>query len=110
MIIQIDRAKKKVLIKREPKKSAALKTYVVIDYPQNGDTLAPEHYSLRIGASAGHPVEVSIDGGPWQSAREHSGYYWYDWHNIPAGKHTCVARIQLPDGKVKKSKAVSCRV
>ncbi len=112
MIIHIDRAKKKVSIKKEPAGAKAKQPkgpYVVIDYPKNGDILEPHHYSIRIGASVGHDVQVSIDKGPWQPARENSGYYWYDWHDISIGQHSVVARITFANGKTKKSKAVNCQ-
>ncbi len=110
MIIQIDRAKKKVSIKSEPKKSTSGKSYVVIDYPQNGDKIQTHYYGVRIGASAGHRVEFSIVGGAWHPTRINSGYFWYDWHNIPAGPHKCVARITLLDGKINAEQHLSCAV
>ncbi len=108
MIIHIDRTKKKVLIKQDPKTKSP-KAYVVIDYPQDGVTINPGHYSIRLGAAGGSDIELSIDGGDWQKTRENCGYYWYDWHNFSAGSHKIIARMKGSDGKVKKSKAVDCK-
>lgn len=109
MIIHIDRAKKKVSIKKEPQEKAA-KSYIVIDYPQDGEAIGSEHYAVRIGAGGGQDVEVSIDGGGWQTARENCGYYWYDWQGMAPGEHTVSARMKLANGKFKKSAEVVCKV
>lgn len=90
-------------------KAKGSEAYIVIDYPANGDKLNAHHYAVRIGAGNGWGVELSVDNGDWQSCREAGGYFWYDWWPA-AGKHKLTARIQSADGKVKKSKVVSCEV
>ena len=92
------------------KETPAPKTYVVIDYPSNGKKIQPGHYSVRIGASGGGTVQVSINGGNWKDCRPSAGYYWYDWVSIPQGNHKISARIQISSGKHKKSKIVRCTV
>lgn len=121
MIIEVDRAKKKVSIKKEPKaaktaesKGAEAKpsdeSFITIDHPKDGEAIHPHHYAVRIGAGGGSAVEISVDGGDWKPCRHTAGYYWFDWHNIPSGSHQLVARLQLQNGKTKKSKSVRCKV
>ncbi len=95
------------------KKSAAAagpKSYIVIDYPKEGEKFYPHHYSIRIGAGGGENVEISFDGGEWTGCRNTAGYFWFDWHSIASGSHKITARLKLADGKFKKSKAVRCEV
>ncbi len=106
VLIDIDKLKKRIATKKTS--PIKVKEYVVIDYPQNGDKILPQEYTMRIGASNGSPVEVSIDNQPWVECRGDQGYYWYDWKDIPLGTHTCVARKKLVSGKYKKSKEVRC--
>lgn len=89
------------------------KTEVTIDHPKNGEKFQPHHYAVRIGLTdneGGRPVEISIDNGEWKPCRLTSGYYWYDWHSIPQGKHKLVAQVKLTSGKYKKSNIVYCEV
>src|SRR5262245_55223214 len=95
MITETNHKKKTALTKKAARLKSAEGPFVTIDHPQNGEKLAPHHYSIRIGSGGGSGVEVSIDGGEWQAARENSGYYWYDWHQIPAGKHKITARVRM---------------
>jgi hypothetical protein len=91
-------------------KSAKPKPSVAIDYPANGEKIQPHQYSVRIGAGGAESVELAVDKGDWQNCRQSAGYWWYDWHSIPKGKHKITARIKLPNGKVKKSATVRCIV
>lgn len=90
------------------KKMGQSKSYVIIDYPQNGEKINSANYTIRIGSSGDGSVQISINNGEWLSCRFDSGYYWFDWYSIPAGKHQCIARIQLPDGTYKKSQPITC--
>lgn len=96
--------------KGKPAKQAAKpKTWVVIDFPQSGETLLEtRHYAVRIGASSG-PVEISVNGSDWKACRENAGYFWFDWTDIPKGEHKLVARAQFADGNFKKSKITRCK-
>jgi len=84
--------------------------YIVIDYPRHLETITSRHYTIRIGASDCRNVEVSIDGGPWQSARYSVGYWWYDWNNIPTGNHEIIAKLIRNDGTYLVSKRRRCKV
>lgn len=60
---------------------------IVIDYPQRGELISSEEYSIRIEALEAAKVEISIDGGPWQPCRLSVGYWWYDWAGYLPGRH-----------------------
>jgi hypothetical protein len=72
--------------------------YVWIDFPTEGERLSAPTYVIRLGAGGADSVELSINKGPWRHCRLTSGYWWYDWADIPRGKHTLVARIHTPQG------------
>jgi hypothetical protein len=102
---------------RKPKAAAQVNLeeenqyYVVIDYPQNGETVSGLHYALRIGASEVGYVEVSFDNGEWVPARNGAGYWWYDWGYFTPGTHKIAARLVGPEGKIlKKSDVVTVEV
>ncbi len=78
--------------------------YVVIDYPQQLETINSRHYTFRIGTSNCHKVEISINDQPWQPCRYSAGYWWYDWNGYTPGNYTTVARITTPEGKYLISK------
>jgi hypothetical protein len=80
--------------------------YVVIDHPVNGELLIPGHYAIRIGASWGGIVEFQINDGEWIPCRHNAGYWWFDWHNIPAGKHKLAARLVDNNGDILKKSAI----
>ena len=53
-------------------------------------------------------VEVSVDGGPWQTAQlseENTQYSWklftFNWENAAAGEHTLVSRVTDVNGNVQ---------
>lgn len=86
-------------------KEEKAKSFIVIDHPKNRENIThPHHYAIRIGASGGENVEISIDNSSWHACRQSAGYYWYDWHSLSKGEHKIVARMKLPNGKFKKSK------
>lgn len=83
--------------------------YVVIDHPQENEIINHPSYSIRIGASGSSIIEVSINGGDWETCRCSLGYWWYDWTNYPSGAHKIIARLCDNNGKVlKKSKIRKC--
>ena len=97
--------------KSKKEKSPAANYYVVIDYPQEGETVSGLHYAIRIGASEGGNVEISIDGGDWQQCRNGGGYWWYDWGYFTPGTHKLTARLVDQNGKVLKKSAVrKCQI
>lgn len=92
-------------IKEAPVKAAPASeqaSYVVIDHPINGEVVLAGHYAVRIGASWGGIVEFQINNEDWIPCRHNAGYWWFDWHNIPLGKHKLVARIVDGNGNVVK--------
>ena len=84
-------------------------TRPIVDYPQQGEAIAPSDYTIRIAAPAGNHVEVSIDGSEWQSCRMAAGYYWFDWHSPSKGTHTIVVRSKSAEGRAVKSFPRTCR-
>ena len=102
-------APKKAAVKTSSASEAASTepiTYVVIDHPINGELLVPGHYAIRIGASWGGIVEFQINDAEWIPCRHNAGYWWFDWHNIPAGKHKLAARLVDNNGNVLKKSAI----
>jgi hypothetical protein len=99
---------------RAPKADTAIDTaqaatdlvYVVIDHPITGETMISNHYAIRLGASWGGVVELMIDDSEWMTCRHNSGYWWFDWHNIPAGAHKLVARLVDNNGTVLKKSTI----
>ena len=111
MAIELEKPKRKAPVKKILSSILPASTSqesIVIDYPKDGDKFLPHHYAVRIGASGGSGVEIAVDGGDWKHCRHTAGYYWYDWHQIPVGKHKLVVRMKTADGKIKKSKIVNC--
>lgn len=89
---------------KAPKAEKATKApEILLDYPRNGETVAPGHYAIRISAKPEHAVEVSIDGGEWLSCRESVGFYWYDWTPAGTGEVKIVARAKNGGPRAKRS-------
>lgn len=100
----------KAAVKSSKKQNKAQNdAYVVIDYPKHQETITSSYYTIRIGTSPTNKVEVSIDGGPWMSARESVGYWWFDWYNITPGTHEIIARIQTGENTYITSKRRRCK-
>ncbi len=98
------------LRKRSVKGSEKKENYVIVDYPKENETITTPNYTIRIGASEGSAVEVSIDAGNWESCRPAEGYWWYDWADYAPGFHLIRARIRDNKGKiVKTSSSRGCR-
>jgi hypothetical protein len=103
----------KKVIRPSKKTEKKSKYIVVIDYPKNNEVIThKQHYAIRIGTPNQGIVEVSIDNGEFQKCRFSSGYWWYDWHNIPEGEHILVARLIDPQKNrvLRKSEKVVCVV
>lgn len=82
--------------------------YIWIDYPTQNETLQGAEYNVRLGIGGADLVEISVDRSPWLPCRWTSGYWWYDWSNIAAGKHTLVARMRTSDSRWYKTPARAC--
>ncbi len=78
------------------------------DFPQEAEILKGPVYNIRLGAGGAENVEISIDKSPWRPCRLTSGYWWYDWSNIPMGKHTLVTRMQTTDGRRFRTPTRTC--
>ena len=89
-----------------PKAEKTPAAYVVIDHPAEGEIVSGLAYVMRIGASAGGHVEVSINNGDWAPCRNSAGYWWFDWGYFKPGPHTITARIVDGKGKILKKSAV----
>ena len=81
-------------------------TFITIDFPKTGERIHPQHYAICIRAHEGDNVQLSINQGDWKPCHFARGFYWFDWHNIPNGKHEIVAKMMLPTGGFKKSNNV----
>lgn len=99
----------KTAVKKNTKQSVD-NGYVIIDYPKHGETITSRHYTIRMGAMDAKAVEISIDNGPWQPARNSVGYWWYDWNNITPGTHEIIAKMHRADGSFLISKRRRCKV
>lgn len=82
--------------------------YIWIDHPSQSERLLGSTYVVRLGVGGADAVEISIDKGPWLPCRATSGYWWYDWAEIPAGKHTLVARMKTNDGRWFRTPPRAC--
>lgn len=81
--------------KAATRRKAAMGPQVFIDYPQEGETVQPGSYTIRIGTTPmAVSAEISIDGGPWLPCREAAGYFWYDWGGYESGPHQISVRAQ----------------
>lgn len=106
-------AKKNGSLKVKPRKGAEANkspVLVSIDYPQLNETVRVGHYAVRISGPAHAKVEVSINGGTWQTCRQADGYYWFDWWPNDAGEFRLAARIngqiEVPTAE-RRSKVVA---
>lgn len=86
---------------------------IYIDYPKNNEIITyKHHYAIRVGTPNEGIVEISIDNSEFQKCRHSAGYWWFDWYNIPLGKHTIIARLVDPKRlrTLKKSEPTTCTV
>lgn len=82
--------------------------FIWIDFPREQERLRGPVYVIRLGVGGAQQVELSIDGGSWQSCRLNSGYWWFDWSGIRLGKHTLVARMRTFDGRLFRTPTRTC--
>ncbi|MFH1368149.1 MAG: hypothetical protein ABII64_03380 [Elusimicrobiota bacterium] len=112
--VKLKPAKKAAAKKPAKEKTAAAeapKLFVAIDYPTEGEVVSGLAYVMRIGASEGGSVEVSVNGADWTSCRNAAGYWWFDWGYFIPGPHTIKARLVDSTRKVIKiSAARKCMV
>lgn len=74
-------------------------SFVVVDFPQEGEVVISPEYTLRIGASADAAlVEVSIDGGAYQPCRSAVGFWWFDWAGYTKIAHKVSAKVTTHSG------------
>jgi hypothetical protein len=86
-------------------------SYIVIDYPTEGEVVSGLAYSIRVGASGNGSVEVSINGGDWAPCRHSVGYWWFDWGYYMRGSYEITARMVNSRGKaIKRSAVRKCTV
>jgi hypothetical protein len=98
-----------ILFKEQPNPAQAPKPpFIWIDHPREQERLTGPVYAVRLGVGGADQVEISIDGGVWQSCRLTSGYRWYDWSGIQPGRHTLAARMKTPDGRWYRTPPRSC--
>ncbi|MCX5797938.1 MAG: hypothetical protein NTY77_20805 [Elusimicrobia bacterium] len=86
--------------RQEPPDAAAGEA-PAIDFPKEGETVAPAHYTLRISSPRkAQAVEVRIGQGPWLPCRHGSGFWWCDWSDIEPGSYQARARVRFADGRM----------
>ena len=101
--------RKKGKVRMSASKKQGTSDYVIVDHPNENETINHPYYAIRIGASNNAYVQVSIDGGDWQNCRHSEGFWWFDWANYPLGNHKIIARLYDYNGKlIKKSKSRKC--
>ena len=97
------------LFTQEPKPHhTPVAPYIWIDFPAQNETLRGPQYHVRLGVGGAELVEISIDKSPWLPCRLTSGYWWYDWSAIAAGKHQLVARMRTTDNRWFKTPLRAC--
>ena|SRR5271157_2210772 len=85
-------------------------SFILIDYPTDGELLNGVHYAIRIGASGDGNCQISFDGQNWNDCRQVGGYWWYDWTYFLPGSYKINARLVDKTGKVLKKTATRCKV
>jgi hypothetical protein len=75
-------------------------SYIVIDYPNEGEIISGLHYALRVGASSDGYAEISFNDGEWLPCRFSGGYWWFDWTDFTPGHHCLSARLISHNGDV----------
>lgn len=92
--------------KARPKKS---RTTVSIDYPAEGESVRPGHYSVRLSVAGADQAQVRVDGGEWRDCREAVGHFWFDWAPLP-GAARLEARARAGKGRWTAAPARDCVV
>ena len=80
-----------------------------VEYPQEGELLPGESYTMRIDAPGARLVRVAVDQGPWLDARLSVGYWWFDWSGIESGPHEVIACAEYEGGREAVSEVKHCR-
>ncbi len=101
--------KKKSVKKKCVKDSCRRRHYVVIDFPEDNEILFHCGYTVKIGASDGDCVQISIDGGNWSLCRKSEGYWWFDWIDYHEGFHKIEARLRSKNRTLKNSIVRKCK-
>ena len=86
---------------------------IKIDYPEEGEVIRSEQYTFRISTAVpALRVEISLNGGNWQSCRESAGYWWFDWKKEKTKPKALHARVHDTNGSVHISEmrrfCISC--
>jgi len=76
------------------KKTKAVKK-IGIDYPKTNEIVSSEHYAVRISTAPCDKVEISIDGGAWETCSNSSGFWWFHLGGLAAGTHRLAARVKI---------------
>lgn len=83
-----------------PAKKTAKSGVVKVEYPREGEVIAPPHYTVRISAPVElQRVEMSVNGSEWIPCRESVGLWWFDWSGFEPGVHRLSARVVDGDGE-----------
>jgi len=98
-------------VKSVAKKSAAKKPglSVSIDYPEEGGSVKPGHYSIRLTAAGADRAQIRLSGGEWSDCREAVGHFWLDWAPVP-GPARIEARARSGKGRWSAVPARDCVV
>lgn len=88
-------------VRRAAVKKARKAPATKVEFPQEYETIAPPHYTVRIAApQEASRVEMSLNGEEWTPCREALGLWWFDWTGFEPGPHLLVARVVDQDGTV----------
>lgn len=81
------------------KESNNKKIQVIVDHPAENEVIQSDDYTFRITPSDRvSMIELSINGGKWQTCREALGYWWFDWRAAEPGDYQAEVKVRLEDG------------
>jgi hypothetical protein len=89
---------------KKAKTTNTSKIRLIIDHPENNETITCEHYAARISSTKCEKVEATIDGHKWGSCRNEAGYWWFDINNLSRGVHCISARVHSKNVIISVSK------
>lgn len=81
----------------------------VIDYPREGDLVAPGQYAIRVTAAGATQAQARVNGGEWSDCREAVGHFWHDWEP-KAGTAFIEVRARAGKGRWAAAPARACPV